>query len=52
MRGPMLYLPFRITGQGVLANGEVKYEGTEPQGNRQYAADLFCEVRGVLAWSH
>lgn len=30
----MLYSPFRITGQGVLVNGEVKYVDTKPEGNR------------------
>jgi hypothetical protein len=45
----VLYCPFRKTGQGVLAIGEVNYSIRKPEGNRLPA--IFNEGQGVLAWS-
>ena len=43
--GPVSYLPFRKTGQGVLTNGEVNHVDGEPE-RKQQARNL--RVRSVV----
>jgi hypothetical protein len=46
------YRPFRITGQGVLFNGETKLEEAESKGNQIARNAARREGLGALAWSH
>ena len=47
--GAVSYLPFRITGQGVPGNGEVKNVSLKPKRKQMSAGN---KGQGVLACSH